>query len=359
MILTVFMKYVSNQFLKHFIFLLLGLTAMLVVFDVLAHSKDVLANQNDALRGITFYIRLRLSSILNLVIPISSFFALMILFTRLVKFHEMEAFRSAGFSIYKIMRRLTPAIGGIIICHFILANTFLASDSRILQGWQEREYSGNPWDASAPMIPDWVVVDNKLINVGSVGYNGKVLYDLKVIKRDESGKVLNSAKIDKAFYVDGKWRFLGFKDQEINSAEVPLVEKDVNLPFDPDAFLNLGELEASLNIWQLRRLVKNTKDVEPYKSRQYALWFQRKLVGPLASYIMLILTLPLCFLVSRQPNFVFYVFLTIFIGFSYYIAERLLMSLGEAGHLPVMISAWAPFALYAMSGFWVLFIKEP
>ena len=82
--------------------ILLGLSAIFVVFDVLANASELTENSSNAFKTLWLYIGLRLPSVFILILPMVVLLASMITLHKLVKSHEMVAAGSAGFTIYKI-----------------------------------------------------------------------------------------------------------------------------------------------------------------------------------------------------------------------------------------------------------------
>ena len=89
-----------------------------------------------------------------------------------------------------------------------------------------------------------------------------------------------------------------------------------------------------------------------YDATRYLTLLHAKISLPFAALIMAFLGIPFSLKDNRSGGVGISVGISIIIGFSYFIINALLLSLGQAGALPPLVAAWAANLLFAGAGLW-------
>ncbi len=95
-----------------------------------------------------------------------------------------------------------------------------------------------------------------------------------------------------------------------------------------------------------------TVSASGYDATHYLTLLHAKLSLPFAALIMAFLGIPFSLKDNRSGGVWIGVGISILIGFSYFIINALLLSLGQAGALPPPVAAWAANLLFAGAGLW-------
>jgi lipopolysaccharide export system permease protein len=94
----------------------------------------------------------------------------------------------------------------------------------------------------------------------------------------------------------------------------------------------------------------------PTKALEGSLW--HKLSGPLSAVLMPLLGGVAAFGVARSGKLFVRAVIGMALGFTYFIADKFALAMGNLGAYPPFLAAWAPFLLFLLIGEAVLFRTE-
>ena len=89
-----------------------------------------------------------------------------------------------------------------------------------------------------------------------------------------------------------------------------------------------------------------------YDATSYRTVMHAKISLPFAALIMAFLGIPFSFRDGRSGGIGVGIAISIVIGFSYFVINALILSLGQQGALPPVVAAWAANLLFAGAGLW-------
>ena len=110
MILGTSGRYLSGMLLKRMIFIALGLSLLLVLFDVLNNNDTIEKKYGESLLAIGRYMVLRLPELMLLVTPFSILVAALLSLLGPAAQNEALAFKAAGMSFYRMLLLMMPAV---------------------------------------------------------------------------------------------------------------------------------------------------------------------------------------------------------------------------------------------------------
>lgn len=90
-----------------------------------------------------------------------------------------------------------------------------------------------------------------------------------------------------------------------------------------------------------------------YDPTRYLAQMHSRISLPFASLIMAFLGIPFALRGGRSSGIALGIAVSLAIGFSYFIINSMLLSFGQAGALPPVISAWAANSIFAALGIWL------
>lgn len=331
--------YLLRSFFGLFLLVLFGIGGVLLAFDTLANADTVLEFQDQIFAPLMGYMVLRVSAILVLVVPIAALLSAMIVFSNLVSRHEMHAMRALGVSVYRVTVILLG--GGAVIAagHFIFANTVLPQSAAALRLWENNDYRGQAFEQVRVEQDSmhWHADDRMMIHVDRANVAGDEVYDITLITRDDTGRITNIEIIPHAAYQNGVW-------------SVPQIKNP------PSVFAQTQAGQDEIRYGVLARLIEDDRGAERYG--QYLSWLYAKIAHPLGTLIMILIAAPMAFQMPRRGDMVITAFGIVLAGFSYFIAEQLMLSLGETNVLPPVLAVWSPFVLAGLAGAWILLMLE-
>ena len=89
-----------------------------------------------------------------------------------------------------------------------------------------------------------------------------------------------------------------------------------------------------------------------YDATRYLTLLHAKISLPFAALVMAFLGIPFSLQDNRSGGAGIGVGISIIIGFSYFIINALLLSLGQAGAIHPLVAAWTANMLFAAAGLW-------
>lgn len=351
-------RYLLRQFLVRAVFVIAGLTAILLLFDMLANADDIVAGSRGILLPVLAYAALRLPEVVVLVIPLGALLTTLAVFATLVTTHEMVALRAGGISIHRITLAM---LGGAVILgalHLWFADTVLPATSSRLALWDKQDYAGLPPRQRPNQAPAWFAVGDALVEVGWSSLDGQRLRDVTVIRRNADGRMTAYLRAQRAHYTDELWVLEDVQRIPVDGGERPDTEQlRLTLPVTPQRFAALGERPGRLEISEIWRLARNP-DLGGRPQAVYEVWLQRKFAHPASTLVMVLLAAPLGLQQGRRNRLLLASTGAIGAGFLFFVAERLLLALGEAGLLPPALAVWSPAAVFSALAAWVLLHYE-
>lgn len=171
--MSILKRYIAIQFLRSALMMTVGLSAIFLVFDVLAHAGEITENSAHVLQTLLNYMLLRLPGIIVLIIPMAALLAAMTTMHKMVKSREMLILANMGVPIYKVT--YTLAFGAFILAlmQFCVAEFSASISSVQLRLWAEQDYQGQP-----PEVPEhsktlWVSAEPYIIHYDSTSADGQ------------------------------------------------------------------------------------------------------------------------------------------------------------------------------------------
>ena len=354
--MSILKRYIAIQFLRSALMMTVGLSAIFLVFDVLAHAGEITENSAHVLQTLLNYMLLRLPGIIVLIIPMAALLAAMTTMHKMVKSREMLILANMGVPIYKVT--YTLAFGAFILAlmQFCVAEFSASISSVQLRLWAEQDYQGQP-----PEVPEhsktlWVSAEPYIIHYDSTSADGHVLFNPLFIRRSESGQIEEYTRANRAIYREGHWTLQGgYGNKAQHDAggasvmiKLNLKPSDLSIPAQDYNEIRFSEL------WPLVFSAHKIKQVQNI----YVLWLQRKLAQPLSTILMAMMAAPIGLFMARQYNGFLLSFAFIMSGFIFFVSERLLLSMGESFILPSFLAVWSPHLIFGTMSLWFTLYKQ-
>jgi len=274
----------------------------------------------------------------------------------LAKNSEITAMRSSGISFIQLGRPLlTTALSISLLLLFMqefitpLANEKMLFIEQVVVKKRERTSffrQDNIWHKDNNLILQAKTFDPKTSTL-----QGITLWEIGTGIRP-------TARVDavKGSPTDGGWqlsgaRKTGFSDSgSINSNNVESLFIKLDLT-DSDLKV-VAKSAEDMGFTALRQYCKNIRE-NGYDATRYEALLYSKISLPFAAVIMAFLGIPFSLRDGRSGGLGVGLGISIAIGFTYFIINSLLLSLGQAGAIPPLLAAWATNILFAAAGLWV------
>ncbi len=341
--MTILDRYVTEEYIKSFILILLSFTALFLIIDLFERMRMFLSN-HATINQILAYLIYMVPMIISQAIPVAVLLASLIVFSHLSKYSEIHAMKANGVSLYR------TSVPVIIIAFVICILSFLFN-----------EYITPYANEKADHIK--IVEIEKQKPLGSfkqdqIWYRGaKGIYNFKMFdSATNSLKGITINYLDKNFsltmridaevarWEDNHWFFYNLMITHFPAGQFPSVEwvskKVIDLPEKPVDFTSVQKEANKMGYMELRRYINKIQS-EGYDATRYVVDMHGKVAFTLVSMILVIIGISFSLMrTERSGGIMQCIGVGIIIGFSYWVVHALSMSFGRSGTIPPLLSAW-------------------
>lgn len=352
--------YIGRQFIARFVGLLLFFVVVLQVLDLLNKSDDLVENAGGGWPSIWRYLALHTPQIASQFTPFAALLAIVMTLAQLSLRSEIVIMRSAGLSVTRVLTPIGVMCAGVALAHFAFQELVVTRASEKLAYWEANRYAPNlpPDDGSRANIR--IAFGAEFIHASSaVREPDRVLLkDVTINTLDPRGLIAEKTEAASAEFRAGVWRLYGAKIFEISAARAVNQNGVVwRTALQPEDLFNLS-LEPDRT--QLATLVKKIGELkkEGADTQEATTSLLSRFSRPLATLVMPLLGAVAGFGVSRQGNQLARAAVGGGLGFSYFVAENLMLALGKLGVAPALVGAFFPFMVYLVVGFAIILAME-
>jgi lipopolysaccharide export system permease protein len=357
-VLSTFSRYVLRVFFTQFTLLLISFAALMQLFDLLSNSIDVIQRSDGHISGLAIYAVLRLPEIVSFLVPFVVLLATLMTLARLERDNEILAYKASGAPYNAVLLSFLPAVILVAFLHFWLADQVVpwAIDAMVKRDIYVDKIS------RADDSPSLFIQDGKsVIEVGKVQNYGAELHRVKIYVRNDIGVIsmFRSARIADFDTSQHLWTMHDVWTTQIAPEHATTSVYNATLQWEstlsPTEFSNLIELPQAMplsKIWSFA--TSNEVGVRP--TYFYQAWLQKRFAIPVSSILMILLAAPVAHSVyQRGRGLAGGMAIGFLLGFLYFVADGLVMSLGESGAVPPVVAAWMPILVFAsIGGAWLI-----
>ena len=355
--MSTFSRYVLRVFFVQMALLLISFTALLQVFDLLSNSIDVLHRSNGHFSALMLYAVLRLPEIVSFLTPFVVLMATLMTLGKLERDNEILAFKAAGAPYNAVLLSFLPAVLIVGGAHFLLADQVVP---RAINAMVQRDiYLDKSSKSDDPTV--FIQDGRAVVEVANVSKYGSKLKQMRIYERGDTGLLTRVRHAAEARY-DSKthlwtlsdvWTTTIIPDHPSEAVFTPVMPWKTSLT--PAEFSNLIELPQAMSLAKIWAFATSA-DVGVRPTYFYEAWLQKRFALPMSSILMILLAAPVAHSVYRRDRGVATGMAIGFgLGFLYFIADGLVMSLGETGAVPPVVAAWMPILVFAsVGGAWLI-----
>ena len=368
-------RYASLSLLKHLALTLSGFVAFLLLLDLMNRGDEVVQRHGKSALALAKYAALRLPDLTGFILPFAVLIAALLMLAKLARNNEIMALKASGLSFYRLLLSLVPAALLVGLLHFLLSDQVVPRTARILEQWDAAAQPAAPAgksaaDTSAPTglsggVPltapspgpsqsiEWIRDGDSFVRIEAVLADGKELQGVTIFER-KAGAVLSERILAERAVFDGTgWRLINVRKLSLADGQDRKPERIAEMPWQtsltPDHLADLTTDPATLSMAEIWRFVSHP-DVGSRPVDFYKTWMLRKIALPLVTIMMVLLAAPVAQGLQRHGGLGAGLAVGVGLGFLYFVADGLLLTLGEMGTIPPMVAAWSPTALFAALG---------
>ena len=336
-----------------------GFLVLIGLLDSLANGGDIVAS-GEGFKGTFRYMLLRAPVIFDRIFIFTIVVAILLVFVKLIRQHELVALLGFGISAPKQIVLLIPIVLGASLTSIIFIDLAMAPAVRALQEWGIGEYKVKNITANNPL---WLEDGNNIIRA-----TDRVTFDelgnMQIFERSANGEVESVIWAERAIYDEPDWRLEGVEILTIKGSDG---EKRSALR---DGQLRMWETNQTPK--SIARLAAEPRDISMAEMRNfkqkgnsgskprfaYSFWHAHRLTRPLAALILLLCCVPLMQRTGREDTGDKALILGITMGFIFLIIDGAMATFATSGGIAVATAISFPLALFALFGAFMLVRTE-
>ena len=364
-------RYLLRELLVPLGYCLGGFLVFWIAFDLFS---DLGAFQQEKLKPLEigeYYLVLLPKLLQDIIAPAALLLALLYALTNHARHHELTAMRAAGVSLWRLS---VPYLGvGLFssVVLFLLNERWVPNSVELAEQIRKRHASSSPvdrqWQQDLKFHNDR---DGRFWHIRAYNLETGEMLDPYVEWRLPDGS-RRQLLAERGVWTNGDWTFLGNVRQFVLKAvtdTVPEMLPPTNLVTEVQFAETPEQIRSEIKVSQLSSIraakkvqlsiaeILNYKRLHSYlgpKTRAMLdTQLQARLAAPWTCVVVVLIALPFGAPSGRRNVFVG-VAASIFICFAYFVLQKFGMALGTGGHLPALIAAWLPNALFGGAGVWL------
>ncbi|MCX7066780.1 MAG: LPS export ABC transporter permease LptG [Methylococcales bacterium] len=351
--MNVLTRYIVREILKgSFISMILLLT----LFNLFTFS-DELGDMGEGgydLPQIFYYLALTSPTVFYELMPASALIGSLFILGAMANNHELVAMRAAGLSVFGIIRTVLLA-GTVLVIISILVGELIAPDTA-----KNAQLLKSMFDGEKVILNNmyglWLREDKRFINVRQIQDNGNLI-DISIYDTDDQQHLYQSTHAERAVFLGNQqWRLEDIKQSFISTEQMRAIsetEQYLKSSIAPD-LLKLSVVNPNnLSLIDLSKYVDFLKD-NHQKSQQFELAFWGRVVNPLVTFIMLLVSAPFVIGIKRGISAGGRMLIGVVIGMGFNVIDNIVGHLGLVYDLNPPLVAFMPslivltLAIYAI-----------
>jgi len=286
-------------------------------------------------------------------------------FGRLNHNNEIIAMRSAGLSLFQIIK--VAIIFGFLISIFV----FFVNDKFVPQSLSLTESIKEEMEKGSKKVQakeyetinnlSMYGLNNRLYFINRFTPFSKTMEGITILEHDEKQNLTKKIVANKGIYRNGLWRFYQSitynldKRGQIKDEPHYLEEETMTIPETPEDFLSQRQRPDFMTIAQLDDYIwKLSKSGATTTIRNFKIDLYQRFTMPLTSVIIVILGLPFSLMMKKRATGLSSLGVSIMVGFVYYVLNAIGLALGKAGILIPSLSVSLSHIIALTTGLYLL-----
>ena len=353
-------RYVLRSFLLYLAVLVAAFVMIWFVFSFFELLNDMLARQKMGLFvGYMYYLT---PFLIYETMPLSVLVGTLVCFGILAKHHELTAFKACGVSLYRLAAPILVTALMISGSLFALDYYYLPETNRKQDAIRD-EIKGRPVRTFVNPDRRWTfgkkerIFYHRFFDSEEQVLAAANVYDFDSepfrLKRHISAERARWDQRQAAWVFDNGWvrEFDGSRPTKFETFEARAFP---DLDEEPSYFLKEERQHQQMNWRELRAYISDLTQ-SGFDTVRLQVQLHKKLAFPLFAVSMAVLAIPFS-LVAGHRGALTGVALSIGLAITYYTINALFEQLGRAGQLTPVIAAWAPSAIFGLTGMY-LFLR--
>ena len=353
--------YLGRRFLFGFGAALLGLLALVLLFDFLELLRRGADRDEVTLPIVIELAVFNLPVLAQKVLPFAALFGGMFTFARLTRSHELVVTRAAGVSVWQFLMPgllIATLIGGFVVTVFNPLSAVTASRHERLEA---KYLHGSPSLLALSRTGLWLRQADpggqSVIHAQNVSEQGLDLTDVIIFLYEGADEFVGRIDSKSASLEDGQWML---KEALLTGPDVPAEFHD---NYVLKTSLTASQIQDSfaspdtLSFWALPKFIALLKEAG-FGAVKHRLQWNSVLSTPLLLFAMVLVAATFSLRLTRRGGTGLLIVGGVIAGFVLFFMTDLVLALGLSGKIPVVLAAWAPAGISTLLGLSMLFHLE-
>lgn len=355
--MTILSRYIQKQFLKFF---LLGLASFMVLFligEFIERIDDIIEHHGEASMAIRYFL-FKLPWIAWQMAPLAALMGGILTIGSLIRYNELSAMLSSGFSLLEIA---LPLYGAAIIISgalFIVQETILPYSNHkskfILEYEIKKQQRGGFYNGGQIWLHQ---KDDSIWDIAYYDSQRDIMKGITVYRLNGEFQLDSREDIEEGKWINKGWKFSNILLRNFNNdgsiTRKYLTEKVDLFSMRPDDFKRINKDSNEMSLKEIYRYVRKMKG-QGYDVVTYRVSMHQKLSFPLTSLVMVAIGVPLAAIRRQRSGIAVGIGMSILIGFSFWGVLSLLVSLGNSGRLFPFLAAWGANIIFFFLGLYLI-----
>lgn len=347
----------TKMLLLRFLVILLGITAFVLMLDLIAYADDVLELHENNLLSLAHYAALRAPMIMSQFVVISTLLATLLVLTEASRNSELVAIWASGVSHVKIVLALLPVAAVIGTANFLMVDLAIPYAAPILDEWGVGD-QGNKQLNIGKDDPIWMRAGNDVLRAVKSNKEATRLEDVIIFRRDREGILSEEIMAKHADLVGNRWALSDVAIYYRETAQpVRVATLIYSAPLRPAASGARSGEPSEMSLATLSYFIANAGfGIRP--AHLYRTWWHKRITALVTAALMVLIAVPLSGRFRRGGGLGVMFAAGVAMGFGFFIFDGISLTMGELGIMPPWFAAWVPVAVFSTAAGAMLFRQE-
>lgn len=334
--MKIYRRYLAREVAAAVFLVLLAFLALFGFFDMINELKDVGPGGYQLQHAIA-YVLLRLPGRVYELMPVAVLIGTLYALSTLARHSEITVLRASGLSTRHLLTSLFQVAAVFAVLTFLFGEFVAPPAERAAQ--QLRLKAVSSVVAQEFRTGLWVKDERSFINVQAVLPDTR-LRGIRIYEFDENARLRSVSEAAEGEYVPpASWRLTGVVRTVLHGEQAEVQTQPETLwrsALNPDILSVLLVIPERMSLWHLTAYIRHLSE-NRQKTQRYEIALWKKLIYPLAVFVMVALALPFGYTHNRLAGVSLKIFSGVMIGIFFHMLNGLFSSLG-------VINSWSPFS---------------
>jgi len=352
-------RYLSGEFFKLLVLCQSFFVFLYLVIDFIQKIDNFMEADASSYAMLLFFIY-KIPLIAMQMAPVAALISVIILFSLMKKNNEIIALKASGISVFRLSVPVLISSLCLTIVVFLFSELVVPYASTKSNDIWQREVKKQDQKRFYNRSNIWYKKTKAIYWIRHFDGKQMVMEDPTFYFFDDSFHLIKRVDAKKAEWKEGKWKAAEGIIQKKKKGGAYTFERferlDLMLPEGPESFLKTIKRPEEMSYWELKRYARKTAR-EGYDETRYLVDLNGKLAFSTLSFVMVLVGIPAA-LGMKKGGTPLAVSVGIAACFIYFLIHGLSRSLGLAGILPPIFSAWMASLAFLFFGIYLMMRTE-